>query len=159
MKTIKRAVLLILLSVMASFSVAQDGQTLMLKLEVEDNRYNLLDAWVLPRGYPASVTIGPAGAGSIKWEILAADNSVLMRGIVPDPQVVRAHSENQGEMTLDQTRLERTKVIIRVPYNAAMDRLIIERTPIIPLPEINTGKQKPTKVSRHSFVINARKPE
>lgn len=158
MKTIKRSVFLILLSIMAGFSFAQDAQTLMLKLEVKENQYQLLDAWVLPRAYPASATIEQASGGAIKWEILAEDESVLVSGIIPDPQLIRAHSENHGELALDNTRLERTKVIIRVPYSKAMHHLVIERTPIIPLPEINTGKQKPTKADKHSFIIDPRAP-
>src|SRR5690242_11280705 len=91
MMNLKRNILLVLLCLLFNNTHAQEGKTLMLKLEVSNNTYSLLDAWVLPRVFPASSSLKTASEGALNWDITSSTGEVLAKGIIPDPQVIRAH--------------------------------------------------------------------
>lgn len=157
MASINKYILVILLGVMSCAGYAQE--TLMLKLEVSNTNYSLLDSWVLPRLFPATANIDRASEGAVNWVITSVDDTVLANGIIPDPQVIRAHLLEEGKLSLKNSRLEKTNIIIRVPYDKNMQKLIIERTPIIYLP--SESKAEPNKMqkldnTKHSFLIAPR---
>lgn len=137
-----RAISLMLLCLLVSSAHAQEAKTLMLKLEVSDSTYRLIDAWLLPHAYPATATLEKSREGALNWDISSAVGTVLASGIIADPQVVRAHFAEANKFSQNQSRLEKTTVIIRVPYNKEMQKLSIERTPIFYLPSIETQPPK-----------------
>lgn len=149
-------VAVVLLCLLFGCAHAQEGKTLMLKLEVSDSRYTLLDAWVLSRAFPASKSVDQASEGALNWNITSPSGEILAKGIIPDPQIVRAHLAKADSLSFDQSRLEKSTVIIRVPYDKAMQKLNIERTPIIDLPSIQekaTKKPQKLEINKHDFLI------
>jgi hypothetical protein len=159
MINLKRNIALVLLSLLFNNAYAQEEKTLMLKLEVSDSAYNLLDAWVLSRSFPASQSEKRASEGALNWDITSATGEVLAKGIIPDPQVIRAHLADADKLSFEQSRLKKTTVIIRVPYNKNMQKLNIERTPIIYLPSVQEKAAKKSQkldVNKHGFLITPR---
>lgn len=136
---------LMFLCLMMSDAYAQESKTLMLKLEVSDSTYRLLDAWLIPRAFPATATLNAPDGGALNWEISSGSGVILAKGIIPDPQVVRAHFAESNKFSHNQSRSEKTTVVIRAPYIKEMQKLSIERTPIIYLPSIQTQAIKKSK--------------
>lgn len=156
---ITRNVVLILVCLLVGNAYAQEAKTLMLKLEVSDSNYSLLDAWLLPRAFPPTMTLEKSREGALNWDISSATGVVLAKGIVADPQVVRAHFAEVNKFSQNQSRLEKATVIIRVPYNKEMQRLSIERTPIIYLPSVEskaTKKSQKITQPKQDFLIAPR---
>jgi hypothetical protein len=161
----KKFVLFFMLSTLSSLSFSQDSKTLMLKLELTDNYYFLADSWLLAREFPATVSADALGEGSLSWTITSTDGKVLAEGIVPDPQVLRGHfsgTGNDANMSIQNSRVTNTTLIIRTPYDERMNQLNIERMPIISLPNnptISAAKFKKADMSTHSFRLTPRAPE
>lgn len=135
---------------------AEEAKTLMLKLFVSDNTYSLVDAWLVPRAFPASATLGKASEGALSWSIVSASGVILEKGILPDPQIVRAHLAESEKLSLNQARVEKAIVIIRVPYNTDMQKLSVERAPIFYLPLANADgvkKMKKINTQKQEFSI------
>ncbi|MFO1388023.1 hypothetical protein [Cellvibrio sp.] len=157
MNLIKSIVLLVCL--LANTTYAQEVKTLMLKLEVSDTTYRLVDAWLIPRAFPATATLQKPSEGALNWDISSSSGVILAKGIIADPQVIRAHFAEADKFSRGQSRLEKTTVVIRVPYNSEMQKLSIERTPIIYLPLLeSSGTTKSQKLTqrKHDFLITPR---
>lgn len=140
---------------------AHEVKTLMLKLEVGDNEYSLVDSWLVNRKFPPTTSPVKTSAGAINWTITSAEGEVLVKGIIADPQIVRAHladNKNGNELVPKESRKEKTMVFIRVPYNEKMMQLNIERTPTINLPAVTTRLNKPKDVNANprNFPIRPR---
>lgn len=156
MMHLKRNIALLVLCMLFNSVQAQEAKTLMLKLEVSDSTYKLVDAWVLSRAFPASASLKKAGEGALNWDISSSTGEVLAKGIISDPQVIRAHLSEENTLSLHQSRLEKATVIIRVPYDKNMEKLNIERMPLIHLPpmqEKTAKKSQKLEVNKREFLI------
>jgi hypothetical protein len=125
---------------------------------VGDNEYSLVDSWLVNRKFPPTTSPVNTSAGAINWTITSAAGDLLAKGIVTDPQIIRAHladNKNHNELVPKESRKVKAVVFIRVPYHEKMMQLNIERTPTINLPAVTTrlNKAKNVDVSPRNFPI------
>ncbi len=137
-------------------------QTLMIKLSVADAHYELLDSWLLSRSYPA--TLDAPSEKELRWQLLDSDHQLVREGWIKDPQILDGallQDKQSGENVFrhkGEHRQDSAEVIIRVPYDARIKTLQIERHPeiIINTAQSSNAQQKPVPVEKAEFSINPR---
>jgi len=144
----------------------QEKSTLFIKLKIDDNQYKLVDSWLMNREFPSTKTQDKATEGSVSWNITSSVGEVLARGVIEDPQLLRAHltAGNENKFSRQNFRTEASLVIIRVAYHEKMYQLNLERTPIIDLSvtklaakQKSPRAQKPLITSPNYFLLSPRK--
>jgi len=137
---------------------AQQKQTLMIHLQVQDFQYALTDVWLVPKELPESIGQNQLTPGALKWKIVTDDGQILKSGIIADPQKVTGHDIDSSHFIPSESRLKESAVIIRVAYDPLMRELLIEKMPNILLTDTSKlEKQKPVVMQK--LLLNPRNIE